>query len=94
MRMRFCHIGLKYDRANKLPSGSYLQVATTCARIPTNLWRCICNRAGKPADPTEHILDWYGQGAQKAEWRNETLVIMTARMVDQMGLHKSQRNHA
>eukprot|EP00959_Pyramimonas_sp_CCMP1952_P371415 7777546-Pyramimonas_sp.AAC.1 len=25
MRMRFCHVGLKYDRADKSPSGSYLQ---------------------------------------------------------------------
>eukprot|EP00959_Pyramimonas_sp_CCMP1952_P283294 5922007-Pyramimonas_sp.AAC.1 len=36
MRMRFCHFGLKCDRSSQLPSGSYLQVATTCARIPTN----------------------------------------------------------
>eukprot|EP00959_Pyramimonas_sp_CCMP1952_P258320 5399719-Pyramimonas_sp.AAC.1 len=65
--MRFCHFGLKCDRANKLPGGSYLQVATTRARIPTNIWRCECNIAGEPAEPPEHILDWYGQGAQKAE---------------------------
>eukprot|EP00959_Pyramimonas_sp_CCMP1952_P022204 466883-Pyramimonas_sp.AAC.1 len=78
VRVRFCHFGLRYGRANLLPSGSYLQVATTCARIPTNLWRCTCNIAGKPAQPTEHILDWHGQGAQKAEWRNKTLAIMTA----------------
>eukprot|EP00959_Pyramimonas_sp_CCMP1952_P211850 4433413-Pyramimonas_sp.AAC.1 len=38
MRTRFCHFGRKYDRANTLPSGSYLQVATACTRIPTNLW--------------------------------------------------------
>eukprot|EP00959_Pyramimonas_sp_CCMP1952_P226409 4733884-Pyramimonas_sp.AAC.1 len=78
MRMRFCHFGLKYDRTNKLPSGSYLQVAATCTRIPTNRWRCACNIAGAPAEPTEHFLDWYGQGAQKAEWRNKTLAIMSA----------------
>eukprot|EP00959_Pyramimonas_sp_CCMP1952_P103431 2163120-Pyramimonas_sp.AAC.1 len=78
MRVRFCHFGLKYDRANALPSGSYQHVATTCARIRTNLWRCACNIAGKPAEPTEHILDWYGHGAQKAGWRNKTLAIMTA----------------
>eukprot|EP00959_Pyramimonas_sp_CCMP1952_P312940 6550503-Pyramimonas_sp.AAC.1 len=40
MRLRFCHSGLKYDRSNALPRGSHLQVATTCTRIPTNLWRC------------------------------------------------------
>eukprot|EP00959_Pyramimonas_sp_CCMP1952_P395080 8277749-Pyramimonas_sp.AAC.1 len=78
MRLRFCYFGLKYDRTITLPSGSYLQVATTCARIPTNLWRCTCNVAGKPAQPTEHVLDWYGQGAQKAEWRNKTRAIMAA----------------
>eukprot|EP00959_Pyramimonas_sp_CCMP1952_P156339 3269521-Pyramimonas_sp.AAC.1 len=76
--MRFCNFGLEHDRANTLPSGSYLQVATTCARIPTNLWRCACNIAGEPAEPAEHILDWHGQGVPKAEWRNKTLAIMTA----------------
>eukprot|EP00959_Pyramimonas_sp_CCMP1952_P009616 200595-Pyramimonas_sp.AAC.1 len=49
MRMRFRHFGFKHGRANTLPSGSYLQVATTCARIPTNLLRCACNIAGGPA---------------------------------------------
>eukprot|EP00959_Pyramimonas_sp_CCMP1952_P179157 3745216-Pyramimonas_sp.AAC.1 len=77
-RQRFCHFGLKCDRANMLPSGSDLQVATTCARIPTNLWRCACSMAGEPAQPTEQILHWHGQGAQKAEWRNKTPAIMTA----------------
>eukprot|EP00959_Pyramimonas_sp_CCMP1952_P114840 2400834-Pyramimonas_sp.AAC.1 len=54
MRMRFCHFGLKYDRSSTLPSGSYLQVAATCTRIPTNLWRCTCKTAGTPVQPTEH----------------------------------------
>eukprot|EP00959_Pyramimonas_sp_CCMP1952_P393058 8235825-Pyramimonas_sp.AAC.1 len=78
MRVRFCHFGLKRGRSNALPSGSYLQVATTCARIPTNLWRCKCKIAGTPAQFTAHVLDWRGQGAQKAEWRNKALAIMTA----------------
>eukprot|EP00959_Pyramimonas_sp_CCMP1952_P031499 660857-Pyramimonas_sp.AAC.1 len=56
MRMRFCQFGLEHDRANALPSGSRLQVATTCTRIPTDLWRCTCNIAGTPAQPTEHVL--------------------------------------
>eukprot|EP00959_Pyramimonas_sp_CCMP1952_P075576 1579851-Pyramimonas_sp.AAC.1 len=81
MRMLFCHFGLKYDRTNTVPSGCHLQVATTCTRIPTNLWRCACNMAGKPAEPTEHILDWHGQGAQKAAWRNKTLAIMTFSLI-------------
>eukprot|EP00959_Pyramimonas_sp_CCMP1952_P327731 6861299-Pyramimonas_sp.AAC.1 len=93
MRMRFCHFGFKCDRSNTLPSGSYLQVAATCARIPTNLWRCTCKTAEKPARPTEHALDWHGQGAQNAGWCNKTLAIMTARLIDQMDLHKTQRNH-
>eukprot|EP00959_Pyramimonas_sp_CCMP1952_P175297 3663363-Pyramimonas_sp.AAC.1 len=93
MRMRFCHSGLKYDCSNTLPSGSYLQVAITCARILTNMWRCTFTTAGKPARPTEHVLDWYGQGAPKAEWRNKTLAIMTAMLIDHMDLHKTQRNH-
>eukprot|EP00959_Pyramimonas_sp_CCMP1952_P425209 8906699-Pyramimonas_sp.AAC.1 len=66
MRMRFCHFGPKCVRSSKLPSGSYLQVATTFTRIPTNMWRCTCQTAGKPAQFTEHELDWFGQGAQKA----------------------------
>eukprot|EP00959_Pyramimonas_sp_CCMP1952_P352290 7381166-Pyramimonas_sp.AAC.1 len=91
--MRFCHFGLKHDRANKLPSGTYLHVATTCTRIPTNSWRCACNIAGELAEPTGHILDWYGQGAQKAEWPNMTLAIIAARLIDQVDLQKSQRKH-
>eukprot|EP00959_Pyramimonas_sp_CCMP1952_P066133 1380733-Pyramimonas_sp.AAC.1 len=94
MRVRCCHFGLKYDRSSKLPSGSYLQVATTHTRIPTNSWRCTCQTAGKPAQLAEHELDWHGQGAQKAEWRNETLAVMTARLIDQVELYKTQRNHA
>eukprot|EP00959_Pyramimonas_sp_CCMP1952_P227897 4765272-Pyramimonas_sp.AAC.1 len=93
MRMRFCHFGLKYDRADALPSGSRLQATTTCARIPTNQMRCTCNTAGTHAQPTEHVLGRRGQCAQKAEWRNKTLAIMTARLIDQMGLHETQRNH-
>eukprot|EP00959_Pyramimonas_sp_CCMP1952_P362235 7586443-Pyramimonas_sp.AAC.1 len=92
MRMRFCHFGPKYDRANRMPSGSYLQVATTCARIPTSPWRYACNTAGAPAEPTEHSVDWYGQGAQKVEWRNRTLAIMTARLIDHMDSYKTQRH--
>eukprot|EP00959_Pyramimonas_sp_CCMP1952_P343281 7190655-Pyramimonas_sp.AAC.1 len=49
--------------------------------------------AGKPAEPTEHIVDWYGQGAQKAEWQNKTLAIRAAMLIDQMDSHKTQRNH-
>eukprot|EP00959_Pyramimonas_sp_CCMP1952_P128872 2694991-Pyramimonas_sp.AAC.1 len=78
MRMRFCHFGMKYYRSSQYPSGSYLQVATTCARIPNNLWRCTCSTAGKPAQLIECGLDWHGQGAQKAECRNKALDIMTA----------------
>eukprot|EP00959_Pyramimonas_sp_CCMP1952_P307328 6432708-Pyramimonas_sp.AAC.1 len=47
-------------------------MAATCTRIPTNLWRCTCKTAGKPAGLTEHALGWCGQGAHKAELRNKT----------------------
>eukprot|EP00959_Pyramimonas_sp_CCMP1952_P243791 5096071-Pyramimonas_sp.AAC.1 len=77
-----------------LPSGSYLQVATTCARIPTYSWRCTRQTAGAPAQLDEHELDRHGQGAQMAEWRNRTLAIMTAGLIDQVGLHKTKRSHA
>eukprot|EP00959_Pyramimonas_sp_CCMP1952_P100877 2110212-Pyramimonas_sp.AAC.1 len=90
MRLRFCHFVLKYDRFSQLPSGSYLQVATACARIPTKLRRCTWNTAGEPAHVPERTLDWHGQGAQEAEWRNKTLAIMTARLLGQMDLHKTQ----
>eukprot|EP00959_Pyramimonas_sp_CCMP1952_P071796 1499679-Pyramimonas_sp.AAC.1 len=93
MRMRFSLFGLKYKRSNTLPSGSYLQVAATCARIPINLLRCTCKTAREPAQPTEHVLDWHVQGAQKAEWRDKTPANMTARLIDHMDLHKTQRNH-
>eukprot|EP00959_Pyramimonas_sp_CCMP1952_P362924 7599954-Pyramimonas_sp.AAC.1 len=39
------------------------------------------------------MLDWHGQGAQKAEWRDKTLAIMIARLIDQMDVHQTQRNH-
>eukprot|EP00959_Pyramimonas_sp_CCMP1952_P296458 6201807-Pyramimonas_sp.AAC.1 len=35
-------------------------------------------------------MDWHGQGAQKAEWRNKTLAIMTARLTDQINSHKTR----
>eukprot|EP00959_Pyramimonas_sp_CCMP1952_P050412 1053423-Pyramimonas_sp.AAC.1 len=87
-------LDLQCDRSSMLPRGSYLQWATTCTRAPTNLRRCACQTAGGAAQPTEHELDWRGQGAQKAEWRNKALAIMTARLIDHMDLHKTQRNHA
>eukprot|EP00959_Pyramimonas_sp_CCMP1952_P000436 8295-Pyramimonas_sp.AAC.1 len=94
MRGRRCHFGLKFDRSSRLPSGSYLQVAITYARIPTNLWKCTCQTAGKPAQRAEHESFWYGQGAQRAEQRNIALsVIMTARLIVQIDYHKTQRIH-
>eukprot|EP00959_Pyramimonas_sp_CCMP1952_P050881 1062978-Pyramimonas_sp.AAC.1 len=57
MRMRCCQVDVKCDLSSEMPSGSYLQVATTCTRIPTNLWRCTCQTAEKPARLTEHELD-------------------------------------
>eukprot|EP00959_Pyramimonas_sp_CCMP1952_P443830 9291697-Pyramimonas_sp.AAC.1 len=57
MRSRCCHFALQYDRSSKLPSGSYLQAATTYARSPTNLWRCTCLTTGNPAQLVEHELD-------------------------------------
>eukprot|EP00959_Pyramimonas_sp_CCMP1952_P364543 7633933-Pyramimonas_sp.AAC.1 len=77
-----------------MPSGSYLQVATTYTRIPTDLWRCTCQAVGKSAQLAERELDWYGPGARKAEWRNTTLANVTARLIDEIVLHKAKRNHA
>eukprot|EP00959_Pyramimonas_sp_CCMP1952_P265170 5544980-Pyramimonas_sp.AAC.1 len=50
---------------SKWPSGSYLQVATTYARIPIKLWRCTCQTAGEPAQLAERELDWHDRGVQK-----------------------------
>ena len=93
MRMRFCHFGIKFDRASKKPSGSYIQIATTCTRVPVNLWKCNCGTAGKPAIAiNEHELDWYGHNALRAEWRNKTLATLTARLIDQIDKHRSPRH--
>eukprot|EP00959_Pyramimonas_sp_CCMP1952_P078874 1648913-Pyramimonas_sp.AAC.1 len=93
MRVRCCHFGLKCAASSKLPSGSHLQVGTTCTRIPTKLGRCTCQTAGEPAQLTEPELDQHGQGAQKAEWRKNTLAIMTGKLMDQMDLHETKINH-
>ena len=76
VRMRLCHFGIKYDKRGDMPSGTYIQVASTYP-IPTTLWRCRCK------DHTQHVLDWYGQDAQHAEWRDKTLRIMIQRFLDQ-----------
>eukprot|EP00959_Pyramimonas_sp_CCMP1952_P247819 5180584-Pyramimonas_sp.AAC.1 len=70
------------DRSSLAPSGSYLQVATTYARMPAKQWKCTRQVAGKPAEQAEPEPDWYGQGAKRAEWRNQAIVIMTARLTD------------
>eukprot|EP00959_Pyramimonas_sp_CCMP1952_P191906 4012708-Pyramimonas_sp.AAC.1 len=36
VRMRCCNFSVRFDRSSRLPSGAYLQVATTRARIPVN----------------------------------------------------------
>eukprot|EP00959_Pyramimonas_sp_CCMP1952_P261769 5473807-Pyramimonas_sp.AAC.2 len=53
MRMRCCHFGLKFDRSSRLPSGPYLQVATTYVRSPANPWKRTCRVAGEPAQRAE-----------------------------------------
>ena len=55
IRMRLCHFGIKFDRSSKYPSGSYIQVATSCPHIPINLWKCTCG------SHKEHDLDWYAK---------------------------------
>eukprot|EP00959_Pyramimonas_sp_CCMP1952_P229625 4801081-Pyramimonas_sp.AAC.1 len=45
-----------------------------------NPWRRARQVAGGPAQRAEHELDWHGQGAQRAGWRNEAIAIMTARL--------------
>eukprot|EP00974_Lingulodinium_polyedra_P122047 11181302-Lingulodinium_polyedra.AAC.1 len=40
-RMRLCHFGEKYERANRTPSGSYLQVSTDIP-LTKKLWPCHC----------------------------------------------------
>eukprot|EP00959_Pyramimonas_sp_CCMP1952_P217022 4538879-Pyramimonas_sp.AAC.1 len=74
MRMRCGHYGLKFDRSGRLPGGSYLRVATTYACIPANPWECACLVVGNHARQAEHEYVWYGQGAQRAEWRTKRLL--------------------
>ena len=63
MHMRLCSLGLKYDMKDKAPSGSCMQVATTC-NIATKTLGCACSVGIK-----EHVLDLYGRAQQQAEWR-------------------------
>eukprot|EP00959_Pyramimonas_sp_CCMP1952_P042319 885125-Pyramimonas_sp.AAC.1 len=68
-------------------------MATTHARIPINLWKCTRQTAGGPARRAEHELDWRGQGAQRAGWRNESLAIVTGRLICQTYYHMTKRKH-
>ena len=63
MKIRVCHFDLRYDRSNKQPSGSYMQLATN-ATISSRMWQCNCN-----IPITDHVLDWYGRSQPQAEWR-------------------------
>ena len=40
-KMRLCHFGDKYDAKDSKPSGSYMQLATTC-KISLHQWQCNC----------------------------------------------------
>ena len=62
-KMRLCHFGEKYSTSSNVPSGSYLQVATSLP-LPTTIWRCRCTITIQ-----NHNLDWYGQTSDHAEWR-------------------------
>eukprot|EP00959_Pyramimonas_sp_CCMP1952_P023368 491454-Pyramimonas_sp.AAC.2 len=49
-------------------SASSTAARTSCPADHICKWPLRANASPlKPADPTEHILDWYGHGAQKAE---------------------------
>eukprot|EP00959_Pyramimonas_sp_CCMP1952_P046811 977706-Pyramimonas_sp.AAC.2 len=93
MRLRCCHYGLKFDRSSPLPSGSHLPAQTTYARTPANLRKCTRQVAGEPAEQAEHELDWYGQGAQWAEWRSKTTAIMTARLNCQIDHRRTEKSY-
>ena len=84
--MRLCHFDLKYDRSNPMPSGTHIQVVTSCTRLPATLWQCRCD--GK----VEHTFDWYGQTAARAEFRHKVLRILRARLLDQVD-NKNTRRH-
>eukprot|EP00959_Pyramimonas_sp_CCMP1952_P156415 3271121-Pyramimonas_sp.AAC.1 len=77
VRMRLCHFGYTYDKRDDAPSGTYIQVATSFP-LSTKTWQCNCKAN------TQHTLDWYGQDADHAEWRRNTLNLATGHLLDQV----------
>ena len=68
MRMRLCRLEMKYDTRNSAPSGSYIQVATNVPiQDSKNIFGCRCK-----VGIDQHVLDWYGKTAERAEWRRKT----------------------
>ena len=78
MHMRLCSLGLKYDMKDKAPSGSCMQVATTC-NIATKTLGCACSVGIK-----EHVLDLYGQSQKQAEWRNHVRITCATGLLEQV----------
>ena len=76
----------KYDKKNKKPSGTYLQVATNI-QLPHNTWRHNCK-----LPLSEHILDWYGKTPEQAKWRRKVSQRMVTTLCDALnGRGKSKR---
>ena len=73
--MRLCNLKLRYDTSDTTPSGSYIQVATTY-NVPTTKWGCVCSKPIK-----EHVLDWYGQTQQHAEWRARVRTLCASELL-------------
>ena len=84
IRMRLCSLNIRYNASDMTPSGSYIQVATTCS-TPHMKWACVCSKPIK-----EHVLDWYGQTQPHAEWRARVRMLCASELLGTI-LHKGSR---
>ena len=86
IRMRLCHFGMKFNKHDSTPSGSYMQIATTL-HLSTKLWECKCK-----LDIPQHVLDWYGKTPRHAEWRSQTRIALIQHFNDHILGTKSHGN--
>ena len=77
-RMRLRRFNLKYDEGNDKPSGYYITVATNF-NIPLKQWSCVCK-----CSMDQHVLDWYGQTQQHADWRKKVRTRLITELCQQI----------
>ena len=78
VRMRLCRFDIKFDKQNAAPSGTYIQVATNNSlKYSKDKFGCRCK-----VGINQHVLDWYGHTAERAEWRRKTLQFFSQMVCD------------